>query len=575
MSSFYFELQNAENPELVGRKAYMIGRLIRSGGNVPNGGVLTTELMKWFLVQAGCQENQIEKALSLDPDAIAFIKQHIKQSIWPEEIRILLRSIYQGFSGSLCIRSSSVSEDGAQASFAGIFHSSVNVRTFGEFLQAIRDCWASAFDDPVIQYISKLGGRLPLMAVIIQDFVDTLVSGVAFLEMGRLFVSSTYGLCEGVVSGKAPSDTFIWDGPHTKPEIKIADKNSSHFANISSGSYWPNMREIRPWFNNQTICIDVKNADDRNAILNCCIFWAHRLANIPSLNENFQDELSQTLYGMVDTVLDTGGWDIEWGIDCTGEIHIFQARPITTSLNTATFQESISGKMIFSGEPISRGEGSGPARWVYTDDDLKRVEQGDIVVMDWIPDTFMSVLPKAHALAIYDRSPLSHCAIVAREWKIPCVGGVPHGTLLEGHYYRVDGSSGKIYQETGIVKPSMVDSHFAESQNVFYIYPWLFRILEDIDPRPNRMGRYLSDLKRVLNGLQPNSIVDIQGIGVVASRYETMSPDSSSILLMRNILRLLKEYQNVVHILTSPNDLSFIEGIDAALAEALQKHIGS
>lgn len=100
-----------------------------------------------------------------------------------------------------------------------------------------------------------------------------------------------------------------------------------------------------------------------------------------------------------------------------------------------------------TGYPCSAGSVSGIARIVTTLDKANKLRAGDILVC---PMTMPAWTPFfAHISAVVSDSggPLSHCAIVAREYRIPCVAGTLVGTTVipDGAHIRVDGSTGTVH----------------------------------------------------------------------------------------------------------------------------------
>lgn len=99
------------------------------------------------------------------------------------------------------------------------------------------------------------------------------------------------------------------------------------------------------------------------------------------------------------------------------------------------------------GVPGSPGVGEGPARVVMTDEDLARVQEGDVLIA---PATYPTWTPVFSLLAgvVVDRgASLSHAAIVGREYNIPVVMNVFDGTkkIKNGQRVKVDGNLGVVY----------------------------------------------------------------------------------------------------------------------------------
>jgi phosphohistidine swiveling domain-containing protein len=111
--------------------------------------------------------------------------------------------------GGLSVRSSAIGEDAADSSFAGMYHTSLEVRGFDSVRQAIQRCWDSYDDAVAVEYrtqrtVSDDGG----MAVVIQQMVHGEWSGVCFtahpvkLALSEGLINSVAGLGEALVSGQ-------------------------------------------------------------------------------------------------------------------------------------------------------------------------------------------------------------------------------------------------------------------------------------------------------------------------------------------------------------------------------------
>ncbi len=96
------------------------------------------------------------------------------------------------------------------------------------------------------------------------------------------------------------------------------------------------------------------------------------------------------------------------------------------------------------GQPAGKGIGTGPARVVVNPADLGRFSHGEILVCDAIEPNMTLVVPMAAAIVERRGGMLIHGAIIAREYGIPCVTGVPNATtaIQDGDLITVDGYLG-------------------------------------------------------------------------------------------------------------------------------------
>jgi pyruvate,water dikinase len=170
----------ASSAALVGGKALRCAELRKSGFSVPDGFVLTIEAM--------------------NRDA-ALAEAGARARTWPAE------SLF-------AVRSSATDEDGSARSFAGMHETVLNVHT-QEIGQAIRSCWQSGQSPRAQAYRRAFGGSTDsvAMAVLVQQMVPAVVSGVAFTQnpmtgADELVIQAIRGLGEALVSGLATPEEW-------------------------------------------------------------------------------------------------------------------------------------------------------------------------------------------------------------------------------------------------------------------------------------------------------------------------------------------------------------------------------
>jgi len=103
---------------------------------------------------------------------------------------------------------------------------------------------------------------------------------------------------------------------------------------------------------------------------------------------------------------------------------------------------------VIRGIAASAGQYRGRARLVLSGTlaELERIEQGDVLVAPMTSTTFMPILSRVSAVVTDLGGPLSHPAIVAREYGIPSVVGCQTATerIADGDTVAVDGSRGTV-----------------------------------------------------------------------------------------------------------------------------------
>ncbi|OAI44563.1 hypothetical protein AYO38_00265 [bacterium SCGC AG-212-C10] len=101
---------------------------------------------------------------------------------------------------------------------------------------------------------------------------------------------------------------------------------------------------------------------------------------------------------------------------------------------------------VLKGTPSSRGVATGTARVIRNLADADRVQDGDILVCDMTTPAWTPLFGSLAAIVSDSGGPLSHCAVVCREYGLPCVTGtrVATATIPDGARITVDGATGTV-----------------------------------------------------------------------------------------------------------------------------------
>jgi pyruvate,water dikinase len=113
-------------------------------------------------------------------------------------------------------------------------------------------------------------------------------------------------------------------------------------------------------------------------------------------------------------------------------------------MNGVPVRESTDETVV--GLPGGPGVAEGPARIIRSLDDFEKVLSGDVIVCTFTNPAWTVLFPRAAALVADSGGPLSHAAIVAREYGLPSVVGTGDATrrLADGQPVRVDGNAGTV-----------------------------------------------------------------------------------------------------------------------------------
>jgi phosphoenolpyruvate synthase/pyruvate phosphate dikinase len=182
---------------MVGGKGAGLGALIATGVRVPRGFVLTTPAFRAAIQKSAVGARRVGPTPRAVVDALASAVPALRAR-------------------SFAVRSSANLEDGAESSWAGQLHTSLNV-TSVDIVEAVRKCWASAFAERTLAYARDRRTRdLLEVAVVVQVMVPSTVAGTAFslnpvTEVSEIVIEAVYGLGEAAVSGAVRPDTYRVD----------------------------------------------------------------------------------------------------------------------------------------------------------------------------------------------------------------------------------------------------------------------------------------------------------------------------------------------------------------------------
>jgi pyruvate,water dikinase len=118
------------------------------------------------------------------------------------------------------------------------------------------------------------------------------------------------------------------------------------------------------------------------------------------------------------------------------------------------------------GQPAGAGVAVGRARVVLLEEDLYAFQRGEVLVCDSLDPSMTFVAPLAAAVVERRGGMLVHGAIIAREYGLPCVTGVPDATIAihTGDLLTVDGSLGVVVvggAPPGVAHPGVAHSGVA------------------------------------------------------------------------------------------------------------------
>ncbi len=514
--------------EIVGGKNSSLGEMISHlgglGVNVPNGFATTAEAFNRFLNETGLLEkiNAELKALDVDDvQALAtvgakvrgwVIEQELPKDL-EDEIRAAFADLSKGEDIAVAVRSSATAEDLPDASFAGQQETFLNIRGIDNVLIAIKEVFASLYNDRAIAYRVHKGFEHAGVALSagIQRMVrsETGTSGVMFTldtESGFdevVFITASYGLGEMVVQGAVNPDEFYLSKPLLKagrPAVVRRNLGSKHKKMVygDEGST-----------TKSTKIVEVEKAERNQFALNT--------EELTALAK--QALIIEAHYGQP--------MDIEWAKDGdTGEIFIVQARPETVKsrqdkgVMERYIINSKGAKVLTEGRSIGQRIGSGKVRVVTNLNEMSKVEDGDVLVSDMTDPDWEPVMKRASAIVTNRGGRTCHAAIIARELGVPAIVGSGNATevLIDGQEVTVSCAEG----DTGFIYEGLIDFE-VQTNSVDSMPELAFKVMMNVG-NPDRAfgfaqipnaGVGLARLEFVINrmiGVHPKALLNMDSL---------------------------------------------------------------
>lgn len=428
-----FEQVGMDAVDRVGGKNASIGEMIshltKLGVRVPGGFATTADAYREFLAHQGLASRIKTRLDGLDIDDVtalaaagAEIRGWMMATPLPPTLEHALLEAWRAMGGdkiAVAVRSSATAEDLPEASFAGQQETFLNVRGQDALLLAVREVYASLFNDRAIAYRVHQGfdHAHVALSVGVQHMVrsDLGASGVMFTldtDSGFrdvVFITASYGLGETVVQGAVNPDEFY--------------------------VYKPGLRMNRPAILRKNLgskaikMIYATGADTSRRVTTVDVAPADRM-RFSIGDEDINTLARQAL--LIEAHYQCP-MDIEWGKDGdTGDIYILQARPETVQSRAGRSIERFTlkarSKVLSQGRAIGSRIGTGPARLVRDASEMTRVQPGDVLVADMTDPDWEPVMKRASAIVTNRGGRTCHAAIIARELGIPAVVGCGDAT---------------------------------------------------------------------------------------------------------------------------------------------------
>ncbi|WP_447507497.1 phosphoenolpyruvate synthase [Acinetobacter lactucae] len=514
--------------ELVGGKNSSLGEMIshlsNAGVSVPGGFATTAAAYREFLDQSGLNARIQAELAQLNVDDVnalaetgAKIRQWIVETPLTATLEQEIRAAFTALSNgnpdiAVAVRSSATAEDLPDASFAGQQETFLNIRGIDNVLIAIKEVFASLYNDRAISYRVHQGFDHDVVALSagVQRMVrsETGAAGVMFTldtESGFrdvVFITASYGLGEMVVQGAVNPDEFYLSKP-----LLNAGRHSVLRRNLGS-KHQKMIYGEEGSAGKSVVVVDVEKQERQQFALN-----DHELQELAK-----QALIIEQHYG--------APMDIEWAKDGDdGQIYIVQARPETVKSrqNVGTMERYLlkqRGTVLCEGRSIGQRIGSGKVRIVNSIKEMDKVQGGDVLVSDMTDPDWEPVMKRAAAIITNRGGRTCHAAIIARELGVPAIVGCGNATevLTDGQEVTVSCAEG----DTGFIYEGALD--FEVQRNSIESMPKLsFKIMMNVG-NPDRAfdfaqipneGIGLARLEFIINrmiGVHPKALLNIDSL---------------------------------------------------------------
>jgi phosphohistidine swiveling domain-containing protein len=346
-------------------------------------------------------------------------------------------------------------------SSAGQHDSFLNMVGKEQVLQAVKQVWASFFNERAIEYRNKNGIRHSeqSIAVVVQRMINGHSSGVGYnrepdSRTEGAFFEAIYGLGEPLVHGDVKPDRWFYDPTATKLIYQDTSiKRTKVISRLGGGKYEfdsPEAQQDKPVVISRLGSgvdeVDVPEAQQDKPVLG--LKMANRVAaGMEAIKHHFK-------------------WDTdnEFVVDSrTGMLYYVQSRHDTRqaqeTVKRVPTKDRSTAKFILSGGTKAYS-GVGTGRLLTFDlsanptrDEIRRLDEqvgrGDILVAPKTVPDLVTVLSRLGGLVTEEGGATSHASMVAHEFHIPALVGISRAVEIAKPYAEqvatLDATSSALY----------------------------------------------------------------------------------------------------------------------------------
>jgi pyruvate,water dikinase len=414
--------QEATEPSRVGPKAANLAALARAGLPTPGGACVTADAYRAQLAHldleglardvftaedAQARRSALKLRMRLMEDPVAPAIQESLLAAW--------RTVTRNGELPGVVRSSALVEDRHGSSFAGQFESFLGLDNEGDFLTAVRACWAALWAPRALRYMATHGldPADTAMGLLLQPLVPARAAGggLSRTAEGGMVINATAGLGSAIAQGEVAPDRYELDRDGALRGSQVGDREYHQ----ASCEHLPRLSKRAAAV--KKLCLTPSQAEELGRLM----LKAEALMGMPV--------------------------EIEWAMDDAG-IKLLQSRPLhldDSHTEAAKLADPIWLRQPrLRGQPAGVGWGTGRAVVINCECEISRIGPGDVLVTKMAGPALGRVLTHVAGVVSELGGSTSHLASLARERCIPMVLGVAGATLQipDGVEVAVDGVGG-------------------------------------------------------------------------------------------------------------------------------------
>lgn len=319
----------------------------------------------------------------------------------------------------------------------------LNVKS-DELVESVTGAWDKVLQPEVIRRLEERGVNPEEVSVslIVQKMVNTDASGVAYTKnpvSGEpvIIVEAVWGFGTGLSRGELTPDHYEVD-PST---MRVVNKS---------------VKEQEWMYGKDFVTGDIIKKPLSNSKANSQVIGDDKIIEVA--------RLAKKLSGFTNK-----DQSLCWGVD-DNRLFVFDHEELEVEDWEGEDESERSGKSLVCGEAASPGVVSGKAVIIRSEDDLKKVEGGSVLVARNALNSMSRIVEKSGGVIVEEGGMSSDIASLCRQLSKPCVTGVENASNIIKHNQLItlNGFNGKIF--SGVVEAKELDEEPILEQSSYTDY---------------------------------------------------------------------------------------------------------